>query len=360
MPGSNDECGRDFGSLLRRRGRSGRHDARFSAGASRNPCSRARTACGFLARLRGDTIHPSTLEFIYELGLLKEFSRARIRKRELQRPGRRRGRAACRPLASADALSFIALMPQWDFLNFVAEHARRFPSFQLRMEAEVSDLVFDRDASADPGENRGRRAQGKRRYGRRRRRPPFDSAQQGRPREHRYRRPDGCALDAAVAQPSDPEQTFGRVDTGRIFVMINREEYWQCALVIPKGGFERSGHGACQPCAMKSPKLAPYLRDRLRAKGLVRRQIIKRSGGSPAGRGTGPGFYVSAMPRMRCRRSAGSELTSPCRMRLLRPISSRPPFAEARFLTATWLPCSGAGSFPPVRRSGSSSSCKTG
>ena len=98
----------------------------------------------FLRDFRGDTIHPSTLELMHELGLLDEF---------LQRPhqevselrGVVNGHSV--PIADFSHLpthcKFIAFMPQWDFLNFLSEQAHRFPSFDLRMEHEVVDLMFD-------------------------------------------------------------------------------------------------------------------------------------------------------------------------------------------------------------------------
>src|SRR5579863_4515478 len=96
----------------------------------------------FLRDFRGDTIHPSTLEVMHELGILDEL---------LQRPHQEAAQLDAQigdeRLTVADfshlptRCKFIALMPQWDFLNFVAEQARRYPTFQLRMETEVTDLM---------------------------------------------------------------------------------------------------------------------------------------------------------------------------------------------------------------------------
>src|SRR5215467_13175593 len=95
---------------------------------------------------RGDTIHPSTLELMYELGLLDEF---------LKQPHQeaRELRAVINgqtvPIADFTKLptrcKFIAFMPQWDFLNFLSAHAKRFPYFQLLMQHEVVDLIFEND-----------------------------------------------------------------------------------------------------------------------------------------------------------------------------------------------------------------------
>src|SRR5580658_7741693 len=98
----------------------------------------------FLRDFRGDTIHPSTLEIMYELGLLEAFLR-----RPHQEARTLGAQIGDEFLEIADFTHlpthcrFIALMPQWDFLDFVAEHARRYPGFQLRTRAEVTGLVED-------------------------------------------------------------------------------------------------------------------------------------------------------------------------------------------------------------------------
>src|SRR5918911_2688582 len=96
----------------------------------------------FLRDFRGDTIHPSTLEVMYELGLLTEF--LQLPHQEAHNIGAQVGNAA---FTFADfthlptRCKFIAFMPQWDFLNFIASEARRFPAFHLEMRAAVTDLI---------------------------------------------------------------------------------------------------------------------------------------------------------------------------------------------------------------------------
>jgi 2-polyprenyl-6-methoxyphenol hydroxylase-like FAD-dependent oxidoreductase len=98
----------------------------------------------FLRDFRGDTIHPSTLEIIHELGLLEEFLR---RPHQPTRTvGVQIGEDFVRLADFAHLPTrcrFIAMMPQWDFLNFVAEHARQYPEFQLKLNAEVTDLLLE-------------------------------------------------------------------------------------------------------------------------------------------------------------------------------------------------------------------------
>src|SRR5204862_7434401 len=100
----------------------------------------------FFRDFRGDTIHPSTLELMYELGLLEEFLKQPHQEvRELR--GVINGEIV--PIADFTKLptrcKFIAFMPQWDFLNFLSAHAKRFPSFRLLMEHIVVDLIFESD-----------------------------------------------------------------------------------------------------------------------------------------------------------------------------------------------------------------------
>src|SRR5262249_3766879 len=98
----------------------------------------------FFRDFRGDTIHPSTLEVVYELGLLEDFL-----KRPHQELGLLRGWIGDEMIPVADFshlpthCKFIGLMPQWDFLDFLTQHARKYPNFRLRMQAEVTDLIAE-------------------------------------------------------------------------------------------------------------------------------------------------------------------------------------------------------------------------
>src|SRR5256885_14641121 len=98
----------------------------------------------FLRDFRGDTIHPSTLELMHELGLLEDF---------LNRPHQEMpkigGQIGDQFVILADfshlptQCRFLAFMPQWDFLDFLAEHGRTYPTFKVKMEAEVVDLLLE-------------------------------------------------------------------------------------------------------------------------------------------------------------------------------------------------------------------------
>ena len=219
----------------------------------------------FLRDFRGDTIHPSTLEVMHELGVLEEF---------LQRPhqevrtlGAQIGDVFLQ-LADFTHLPthcrFIALMPQWDFLSFIAEQAKRYPGFRLEMEAEATALT------EEAGRVTGLRAETP--QGSLTVRADLVVGADGR--HSIVREQAGLAVADLGApmdvlwmrlsrRPTDPGQTLGRVDAGRIFVMLNREDYWQCAYVIPKGGFDQIRQGGLTAFRGEITRLAPYLGDRV-------------------------------------------------------------------------------------------------
>jgi 2-polyprenyl-6-methoxyphenol hydroxylase-like FAD-dependent oxidoreductase len=219
----------------------------------------------FLRDFRGDTIHPSTLELMHELGLLNEF---------LQRPHqevRTLGAQIGEEFVEVADFThlpthcrFIAFMPQWDFLDFLAEHAKRYPGFQLKMQAEVRDLVVDGGrvtgllATVPGGEIRVKAdlvvaADG--RHSTVRERAGLEVLDIGAPMDVLWMR--------LRRRSDDPGQTLGRIDTGRIFVTLNRQDYWQCAFVIAKGGFDEIRARGLPALREEIARLAPYLRDRV-------------------------------------------------------------------------------------------------
>jgi 2-polyprenyl-6-methoxyphenol hydroxylase-like FAD-dependent oxidoreductase len=219
----------------------------------------------FLRDFRGDTIHPSTLEIMHELGLLDEFLRRPHQ--EVRTLGAQIGEEFLQ-IADFQHLpthcQFVALMPQWDFLDFLAEQAKRYPGFQLRMEAEARELVVEdgrvvgmQAATAD-GELEVRAdlvvaADG--RHSTLRQSAGLEVIDLGAPMDVLWMR--------LSRHSDDPGQTLGRVDTGRIFVMLNRSDYWQCAFVIPKGGYDEIRRRGLVALREEIAGLAPFLRDRV-------------------------------------------------------------------------------------------------
>ena len=191
----------------------------------------------FLRDFRGDTIHPSTLDIMHELGLLDDF---------LRRPHDELRDIAVRVGAEQARIAdfrhvpthckFLAMMPQWDFLDFLAEHARRLPSFRLLMRAEATALV---SANGRVAGLRARTPEGEREI-----RAALVVGADGRHSTIRAQagletQDLGAPMDVMWLRvsrvPGDPPDLFGQVDAGRMLVMIARGDYWQCALLIPKG-----------------------------------------------------------------------------------------------------------------------------
>jgi len=219
----------------------------------------------FFRDFRGDTIHPSTLELMYELGLLDEL---------LKQPHQevRELRAVINgqtvPIADFTKLptrcKFIAFMPQWDFLNFLSTHAKTFPSFQLLMEHEVIDLVFDQQRVT------GVRAKTSR--GELEIRGDLIIGADGRhsivqERAGLERQEFGVAIDVLWMRVSkhqeDPQQSFGFFQQGKLLVLLDRGDYWQCGFVIPKGGFDEIKARGLQQLQNDIVSFAGFLRDRV-------------------------------------------------------------------------------------------------
>lgn len=194
----------------------------------------------FFRDFRGDTIHPSTLELMNELGLLEEFLRQPHQ--ELRQVTFHFGD---KTLHIADfsripvKCKFIAFMPQWDFLNFLSGHARSYPQFQLRMETEVTDLLVENERIVGV---KAVTPQGPLNV-----RAGLVVGADGRSSTVRSRSgleviDFGAPIDVLwfrlPKQPDDPQQAFGYAGPGEFMVLLDRGDYWQCAYVIRKGGFE--------------------------------------------------------------------------------------------------------------------------
>lgn len=219
----------------------------------------------FFRDFRGDTIHPSTLDVIAELGLLDAF--LELPHQELRELAAQIGDDVV-TIADFTHLptrsKFLAFMPQWDFLNFLAAQARRYPGFRLVMEAEVTDLIVEQGRIA------GVRA--KTSTGTLEVRAPLIVAADGR--QSTVREQAGMEIVALAApidvlwfrvsrRPGDPGQILGRIDTGRIMVMIDRGDYYQCGFVIRKGEFDAIRERGLERFRDDIALIAPFLRDRL-------------------------------------------------------------------------------------------------
>jgi len=214
---------------------------------------------------RGDTIHPSTLELMYELGLLDEFLKQPHQELQELR-GVVNGQAV--PVADFTKLptrcKFIAFMPQWDFLNFLSSHAKSFPTFQLHMETEVVDLLMEDSRVVGV---RAKTPQGELEV-----RSDLVIGADGRRSTTQTRagleqREFGVPIDVLWMRISkkqdDPEQSFGFFQHGKLLVLLDRGDYWQAGFVIPKGQFDEIKARGLTQFQNDIVSFAGFLRDRV-------------------------------------------------------------------------------------------------
>jgi 2-polyprenyl-6-methoxyphenol hydroxylase-like FAD-dependent oxidoreductase len=220
----------------------------------------------FLRDFRGDTVHPSTLELMHELGYLNEFL-ARPHQKAEQIGGMigdefilfadfKRTKATCK---------YIVFMPQWEFLDFIADKAHAYKEFTLKMETEAVDLIEEDgrivgvQAKTRAGETFSIRADlvvgcdG--RSSIIRERAGFKVASSGAPMDALWMR--------LSRKTSDPPQTLGRLAAGAMFIMLNRDTYWQCAFLIPKGKVEEYRAEGLASFRERIKKIAPFVSDRV-------------------------------------------------------------------------------------------------
>ncbi|MDE3175798.1 MAG: FAD-dependent oxidoreductase, partial [Pseudomonadota bacterium] len=215
----------------------------------------------FFRDFRGDTVHPSTLEVLAELGLLDAFLKiphqkietlsALIGDERVQLVDLRHLPTRCK---------FVALAPQWDFLNFLAGHACRYPAFDLRMNAQAVDIILENGrvtgvSATTPDGPLTIRA---------------DLVVACDGRHSTLRDKAGLTGDAFGAPmdvlwfrlsrtPADGPETFGHVEAGRMMIMIDRGDYWQCAYVIAKGGFEAIRAAGLPALRARVLAMSPFL-----------------------------------------------------------------------------------------------------
>lgn len=191
----------------------------------------------FFRDFRGDTVHPSTLELLRELELIDEFL-----KRPHDEVTRLTGRVAGQEIVIADLTHlpvesrFIAMMPQWHFLDFLAREARHYPTFSLRMEAEAEDLLIDAGRVAGVRLKDGEEVRAR-----------LTIAADGRTsilreRAQLPRKDLGAPIDVLwfrlPKEKTATNETGGTFGSGTLVVEIDRGDYWQCAFVVPKGAAE--------------------------------------------------------------------------------------------------------------------------
>ena len=219
----------------------------------------------FLRDFRGDTVHPSTLEVLSELGWLDDF--LKLPHQELKRI---RAHVGDEEFTIADfshsptRCKFVAFMPQWEFLNFIVRRARAYSGFDLWMNATGSELL------KDDGRYRGVRGE--------RSQVPFEIRAQlvlvADGRDSTLRELAGLSVRDVAApidvlwlrlrrRAGDPTESLGWVRPGRFLALIDRGEYWQIAYVIPKGAFVAAEERGIEAFRQELAATAPFLADRV-------------------------------------------------------------------------------------------------
>jgi 2-polyprenyl-6-methoxyphenol hydroxylase-like FAD-dependent oxidoreductase len=219
----------------------------------------------FLRDFRGDTVHPSTLDVMDELGLLDEF--LKLPHQEVSRVSAQFGEERVQ-VADFSHLPvrcrFIALMPQWDFLDFLAAHGKRYPAFTVLMRAEATGLIEEGGkvvgvhATVDgkPQEIRADLVVGADgRHSTVRVGAGFDVKVLGAPMDVLWFR--------LTHKLTDKAETMGRFDRGSILVMLDRGDYWQCAYVISKGSAGALKAAGIETFRAKIAELMPFVADRV-------------------------------------------------------------------------------------------------
>jgi 2-polyprenyl-6-methoxyphenol hydroxylase-like FAD-dependent oxidoreductase len=189
----------------------------------------------FFRDFRGDTVHPSTMEILDQLGMLKRFlerPHTELDSAELRIAGRQWTIGDLSHLKTP--APFVAMMPQWDFLDFLREEAKAFPGFHLRMEAPVEGFVEEQGRVAGVRLARGEEVRAR-----------LVIAADGRTSIARTMLPLevlGAPMDVfwfRIPKSADEKGGLrGNVARSRLLVMIDRGDYWQCAFLIPKGAAE--------------------------------------------------------------------------------------------------------------------------
>jgi 2-polyprenyl-6-methoxyphenol hydroxylase-like FAD-dependent oxidoreductase len=218
----------------------------------------------FLRDFRGDTIHPSTLTVLDDLGLLEAF--LRLPHQEITELG---AEVYGHDVTIADfrhvpaARQFLVLIPQWDFLDFIAAQARRLPTFELLTGTKATDAIEEQGRIVGVRAERGGETFSIRadlvvaadgRHTTIRGSAGLTSEDLGAPIDVLWFR---LARNAAT----DPSRTGGTLRPGHMLITLNRDSYWQCAYVIPKGSLEQVQAQGIEAFRLRIATIAPFLAD---------------------------------------------------------------------------------------------------
>jgi 2-polyprenyl-6-methoxyphenol hydroxylase-like FAD-dependent oxidoreductase len=217
----------------------------------------------FLRDFRGDTVHPSTLEILDDIGLLQKFQQ--LPQRKVDHLNLQIGQHVQQAIdfRGLKPFPYLSLVPQWDFLDLLADEARRYPQFDLRMQHEALQLIEEN------GRVTGVQAQSP--SGKIEIRADLVVACDGRSSTLRnaaglravdYGAPMDVLWFRLPRNESDPQDTFGIIGAGNMMVLLNRNDYWQAAYLIAKGGDAAMRAKPIAELHDAVAKLAPFLADR--------------------------------------------------------------------------------------------------
>lgn len=219
----------------------------------------------FLRDFRGDTVHPSTLELMHELGILDQF--LALPHQKVSQLG---GQIGTDFVTMADfsylptKCKYVAFMPQWDFLDFIADQGMKYSGFSVRMNTKATQLIEENGqitgvvAEGPDGEIRVKAelvvaADGRASILREQAKLPLQDI--GAPMDVLWMRLSRLA--------SDPPQTLGRIQPGVMFVMLNRGDYWQCGYIIAKNALEKLKSEGLESFQKRVVKIVPFTVDRV-------------------------------------------------------------------------------------------------
>jgi 2-polyprenyl-6-methoxyphenol hydroxylase-like FAD-dependent oxidoreductase len=215
----------------------------------------------FFRDFRGDTIHPSTMEVLDELGLLDSFLKLPHNKTRMMTAN-----IGGEEVTAADftrlhtRAPFVAFIPQWDFLNFIADTAKQLPAFHLHMETEAIDLIEEN------GRTLGIRAKNK--DDTFEIRADVTIGADGRhslvrEKAHLEIEELGAPIDVLwfrlPMSEADLEQSFGFINQGKVLITLDRGDYWQCAFIINKGDFDHVKEAGIEAFRKNIAEVAPFL-----------------------------------------------------------------------------------------------------
>lgn len=218
----------------------------------------------FFRDFRGDTVHPSTLEVLRELGLLEEF--LKLPHQQIKSLGVVVGDSTFEVADFRHVpgfCKFVALMPQWDFLNFLSNHAKSFPSFQLLMRHEAADLMKEGERIVGVvARNDGRDVEVRAdlvvgcdgRHSVTRRAAGLEVIEHGAPIDVLWFR--------ISRRPSDPAQVLGNVNYGKALILIDRSDYFQAGMIIAKGSYDGIRERGLDAFRAGIRQVAPWLGER--------------------------------------------------------------------------------------------------